>query len=331
MSWGDTVGIVGAGAFGTALANTLASRGRRVWLWSKSEGVVRAIRDERKNEARLPEVALSSELYATPDPEELARRARLLIFAVASTQVRERARELGEVTDGGYLAVHAIGALAAPGDRRVTDVMREEMPVKRLGVLVGPALPADLAHGAYASMVCASAYREVRVEARRLLAVPPALRVYQGEDVAGAELASALAGAYTCALGLADGMKIGPGPRAVLVTRAVAEASRIGEAVGADPRTFSGLAGLGNILVRSAGGTSARSPDYRLGRAIATSGGIGDRELTEGGRAALAGARIAEGRGVHAPVLRALAAVMRGELSPASAAAAAGDSVAAQE
>lgn len=330
MSWGDGIGIAGAGAFGTALANLLAARGRSVCLWSKNADVVRAIREDQKNEARLPGVELAPDLHATTDPAELAARARFLVLAVASTQVRERARELGDVTDGSYIAVHAIGALAAPGDMRITDVMREETPVKRLGVLVGPALSRDLVEGAYASMVCASAYREVGAEARRLLGAPPALRVYQSEDLIGAELASALAGAYTCALGLADGMKIGPGPRAVLVTRALAEASRIGEAVGAHPRTFSGLAGLGNLLVRSAGESKERSGDYRLGRAIASSG-RGSRELTEGGLAAIAGARLAEGHGVHAPVLRALAAVLRGELTPARAAAAAGDSVAVAE
>ncbi len=331
MSRGDTVGIAGAGAFGTALANLLASRGRRVILWSRNADVVRSINEERANEARLPGISLSPDLYATSDPAELASRARFLVLAVASTQVRERARELGDVTDGSHLAVHAIGAFAMPGDVRVTDVMREEMPVKRIGTLVGPALSRDLARGAFASLVCASAYDEVGAEARRLLGAPPALRVYQGSDVVGAELASALAGAYTCALGLADGMNVGPGPRAVLVTRAVAEASRLGEAAGAHPRTFAGLAGLGNLLVRSA--IDAKAPpsrDYHFGRAL-TEGRGGPEELTEGARAALAGARLAERLGVHAPVLRALAAVLTGKLSPERAAAAAGDTVALEE
>jgi glycerol-3-phosphate dehydrogenase (NAD(P)+) len=329
MSVGDTVGIAGAGAFGTALANLLAKRGRRVILWSRDADVVRSINGDHVNEARLPGVVLSADLHATADPEELASRARFLVIAVASTQVRERVRELGDVTDGSHLAVHAIGAFASPGDVRVTDVMREEMPVKRIGTLAGPALSRDLAQGAFASMVCASTYDEVGAEARRLLGAPPVLRVYQGRDVIGAELASALAGAYTCAIGLADGMNVGPGPRAVLVTRAVAEASRLGEAAGAHPRTFFGLAGLGNLLIRSAAGAGAPSRDYQFGRALAEGAGI--PEHTEGARAALAGARLAERRGVHAPVLRALAAVLTGKLSPEKAAAAAGDSVALEE
>src|SRR3990167_5770848 len=137
--------------------------------------------------------------------------------------------------------------------------MARGLPTLKIGALAGPALPGALAIGEFSSMVVASPFDEVVAETRRLLNAPPVLRVYGSKDLSGVELASALSGAYIVALGLADGLGMGAGPRAVLITRAIAEASRLGAALGADPRTFSGLAGLGNILVRAG---SERSADY---------------------------------------------------------------------
>jgi glycerol-3-phosphate dehydrogenase (NAD(P)+) len=142
--------------------------------------------------------------------------------------------------------------------------------------------------------------------------------------------ASALAGAYTVALGMADGLKTPAGPRAVLITRAVAEASRLGAAAGAEPRTFAGLAGLGNILVRSTQG-SDRSKDYQLGRRLADGVVTADASRTEGARAALAAVELANSLRVRMPVLQGIAAVLTGKLEPLAAAQQIGDTVAFEE
>ncbi len=330
----ETVGVVGAGTFGTALADLLARHGRKVVVWSQTRAVVDEINGARTNQERLPGVELSPRLAATSDPEELARRARFIIVAVPSTDVRIRAHALGDFVDGSHILVHAIGALAVPhetptGELLVTDLLREETPVIRVGALAGPTLPRDLVESRYASMVAASAFDEVTAEARRLLAVPRYLRIYRGADPAGVELAAALSGAYTIAVGIADTLEVGPGLRAVLVTRAIAEAARLGAAAGADPKTFYGLAGLGNLLVRAAPDSSSK--DYLLGRALGRGEPIASLRLTEGARAAQAGKRMADRLGVRMPVISALAGVMAGELSPEQAAAAAGDSVAPEE
>ena len=177
--------------------------------------------------------------------------------------MRDRARALGDVVDGRHMLVHAIGALAGPDDARAERGVAEETPARRIGALAGPALPADLVAGRFAAMVCASPFDEVTREARRLLNLPPAIRLYTSRDLPGVELAAALSGAYTVAFGMADALGMGPGPRAVLVTRVVAEAQRLVEALGGEPRTFTGLAGLGNLLVRTSpgpGDTRARLP-----------------------------------------------------------------------
>ncbi|HEY3801818.1 MAG TPA: NAD(P)-binding domain-containing protein [Kofleriaceae bacterium] len=322
----DTVGIVGAGRFGTALGSVLARAGRRVLVWSRDADIVRAIETTRSC-PRLPEAPLPEPLEATTDPRRLASDARLLVMAVSSTNVRERARELGGFLDGSHIVVHAVGALAAPNNDRVSEVMQEGLPTLKIGVIAGPALPADLAHGEYASMVVASAFDEVVAEARRLLNAPPALRVYGSHDLAGVELASALAGAYSVALGLCDGLGMGAGPRAVLITRVVAEATRLAMAGGANVRTFSGLSGLGNLLVRA----TERSADYQLGRRLADGVVTADGQRTEGARAAIAGAELARKLRVRMPVLAGVAAVLDGKAEPRDAAQLVGDSVASEE
>lgn len=333
----DTVGIVGAGTFGTALGSVLARGGRRVILWSRDLAVVEAIQQSRRS-PRLPTAELPAPLEATADPKRLATEARFLVMAVSSRDVRDRARELGDVLDGSHIVVHAIGALPAPANRqgthlvneRVSEVILEGIPTQKVGVLAGPALPADLASSTYSSMVVASRFDEVVAEGRRLLSAPPALRVYTSKDLIGVELASALAGAYTVALGLADGLATPAGPRAVLVTRAVAEASRLGQAAGAEPKTFAGLAGLGNLLVRSQQGGD-KSADYLLGRRLADGIVTADAGRTEGARAALAAVELAASLKVRMPVLQGIAAVLTGKLEPRQAAMQIGDTVALEE
>ncbi|MEO8704622.1 MAG: NAD(P)-binding domain-containing protein [Kofleriaceae bacterium] len=328
----DTVGIVGAGTFGTALASVLARANRRVVLWSRDTAIVESINVKRRC-PRLPAAVLPESVIATADPKQLASEARFLVFAVSSKDVRDRARELGDVLDGSHIVVHAIGALAAPAKgeivgERVSDVMLAGLPTQKVGVIAGPSLPADLVESMYSSMVVASRFDEVVSEARRLLNAPPGLRVYSSKDLVGVELASALSGAYTVALGMADGLGMTYGPRAVLITRAVAEASRLGVAAGAEQRTFSGLAGLGNLLVRASGD---RSADYVLGRRLADGIVTADSARTEGARAALAALDLAKSLRVRMPVLQGLAAVLLGKLEPRDAAQQIGDTVAEEE
>lgn len=323
----DTVGIVGAGAFGTGLAVALARAGRPVVVYTRTAAGAEAIATTRRC-PRLPEVEVPATVRVVGEVGALAAAARYLVLAVASADAPARLAELGGVIDGGHLVVHAIGALAGPGDERVSALVERETPALRTGVLAGPALPRDLGAGRFASMVVASAFDEVLRETRRLLNLPPVLRIYGSHDVTGVELASALAGAYTAALGVADGIAVGAGPRAVAVTRAVAEASRLIETAGGQARTMSGLAGLGNMLVRAGDGDD---PDYQLGRALARGEAVPAARYTEGARATLASLRLAARKGVRLPLLTGLAAVLTGKASIEDAARLAADSVAEEE
>jgi len=322
----DTIGIVGAGQFGTALASVLARAGKNILLWSRDRAVVESIRTRRVC-PRLPSAPLPAPLEATVDPRRLAQEARFLVMAVSSTDVRERAKEFGAFLDGSHIVVHAIGALATPTNERVSEVMSLGLPTLKLGVIAGPALPQDLAEGEFSSMVVASSFNEVVEEARRLLNAPPVLRLYGSKDLAGVELASALAGAYTVALGLCDGLGMGAGPRAVLITRAVAEGSRLVVAAGGQQKTFGGLSGLGNLLVRA----TDRSDDYKLGKRLAEGVMTAEAQRTEGARAALAGAQLAKQLKARLPVLTGVAAVLSGKAEVREVATLIGDTVATEE
>lgn len=314
----DTVGIVGAGSFGVALAAMLARAGREPLLWSQREDVANQINIEHRCES-FPNQELPAAVRAVTDVQEFAESSRFLIVAVSSETVRARLRILGTAVNGRHLAVHAIGAFGPREDMRVSEIISQETPILRSGVIAGPSMPSDLIEGTGTSLVCASEFEEVRQEAKRLLGVDSIMRLYVGYDVIGVELASALSGAYTIAVGLADGLGVGIGTRAILITRAVREMSKLGAALGAREETFSGLAGLGNLLVRSSVQGEHRSPSYCLGQNLVSGEGAGSH--SEGARAARAGLRLASSVGLRVPVLATIVRILDGEIAATTAAA----------
>ncbi len=313
----EKIGIVGAGPFGLALASMLCRAGRETLLWSQRSEVVDRINSTHRS-PHFGDTAIPEGVEVTDDVESFGKRTRFLIIAVSSDTVRQRMEVLGRVVTGAHMAVHAIGAFGKQGDLPVTEIISQETPILRTGVIAGPSMPADLMAGRGTSLVCASEFQEVTRECRRLLGIPPVMRLYVSSDVIGVELASALSGAYTIAIGLADALGVGIGTRAVLMTRAVSEMSRLGASVGAQARTFAGLGGLGNLLVRSSVEGEHLSPSYRLGQSLVNKAEIGSQE--EGARAARAGLRMANSHGLTLPVLTTIVRILDGELSATSAA-----------
>jgi glycerol-3-phosphate dehydrogenase (NAD(P)+) len=307
-----TVGIVGGGAWGRALAASAARAGARVLLRSRRE---------------VPDIAGVERVERVDDEGELAERARLILLAVPSVVVRDVARSLGAHLDGRHFVVHGVRGLV-PGGRRagdeerarteletIADVVRHETPVRRLGALGGPALAAELAAGRPSLMVAGSRYPEVLRELRATFG-SPVLRLYTTEDLLGLEWASALVGCLAIGVGYARGVGLGPGLIAAVITRAIDEAARLAAAAGGDERTLLGLAGTGDLLACIA---QPERPEVLVGEALA-------RGQALEGAVAAAGQRVeavdligrvadwADARGLRAPIFHALAhGVLRGQ------------------
>ncbi len=247
VSTRPAVGVVGGGAWGIALALAASRTGAGVTLYS-----------------RRAEANAKPGVHVTADYAEIAR-ARLVVLAVPTTVVRDVARALGDHLDGAHLVVHGIRGLSVDHFETVSDIVRRETPVRRLGALGGPVQASELHEGRPSAMVCGSHFPEV------LAAVTSAfqhgaLRVYGTPDLRGLEWASALVGCLSIAVGYADQAGAGPGLLAALISRGVEEAARIAAAAGADERTILGLGGYGDLLASI---RLADRPEVVIGRALA--------------------------------------------------------------
>jgi glycerol-3-phosphate dehydrogenase (NAD(P)+) len=295
------VGIVGGGSFGRGLATAAARAGNEVVLWSRSA---------QRGDATPASVRVTSALADIAGTE-------LIFVAVPSPHVRDVARALGAHLDGGHLLVHVSRGLIGDELRSITRVLREETPVVRLGALAGPLVADALAAGTPSGAIVGSLFPEVGAAVRQAIA-GETLRIYTTDDVAGVEVGSALVGMLALATGFAMGIGSGPAALAVLCTRGIAEAQRVGARLGARERTFAGLAGFGDLTSAVAGD---ERPEIRLGRALAQGASLEEAARTagayiEGVSIARRVARFAEQVGVDAPIAAATAAVVDGVLGP---------------
>jgi glycerol-3-phosphate dehydrogenase (NAD(P)+) len=242
-----TVGVVGGGPWGVALALAAARAGSEVILNTRREP------SHKHDRVRV-----------TPVMSDVAK-ARLVIVAAPSTVVREVLRMLGDHLDGSHLLVHGIRGLGSEGLEAVSDIAREETAVRRLGALGGPVQAAELVEGRPSAMVCGSHFPEVLAAVGAAFAHKE-LRIYTTPDLRGLEWAMAMVGCLSVGVGFAEAAGAGPGLLAALISRGVDEAARIAAAAGAEERTMLGLGGYGDLLASIA---LQDRPEVVLGRALA--------------------------------------------------------------
>ncbi len=298
----DTVGIIGGGAWGTALAQAMSRAGRQVCLWAREAEVVDAINARHVNEAFLPGVPLEPAIRATSQLGEVAASDALLMVAPAQ-YVRSVSEQLrSDVRPGQPMVLCAKGIEQATG-RQMGEIIAEVLPGMTRAVLSGPSFAADVARELPTALTIACADEAMgRLLAERLGSRK--LRLYWTNDLVGVELGGALKNVLAIAAGIVDGQGLGASAHAALVTRGFAELRRFGEALGARPETLTGLSGLGDLILTCG---SRQSRNMSLGRALGQGRTVaqaleGTTAVTEGVYTAIAVRRIAAEKGIDMPI-----------------------------
>ncbi len=243
------VGVVGTTSWGTTLAIAAARAGAETALWARTPSEAQAIRGDGQNRRFLPGVELPPGVRVTASPSDALGQAEMVIVAVPSKSMRNNARMIRSAVSGSPVVVSAAKGLESDTGKRMSEVLGEELPGlrRRLCALSGPNLAPEIAAGKPSSTVAASASREAADRVQALL-TSPRFRVYTNSDIVGVELGGALKNIVALGAGVCDGLDIGDNAKAAFMTRGIAEISRLGVAAGADPMTFAGLAGIGDLM-----------------------------------------------------------------------------------
>lgn len=316
-----TIGILGAGSWGTALARLLANAGHDVTVWSHSAERAHAL-SERRAHPDLPGVALPESIEFTDDIELACARRDVLVFAVSSTHIRSVARRAAAYIPAGQLVVSVAKGIETATLLTMSEVIAEELAVKkpRLAVLSGPSHAEEVARDLPTGIVAASAETEAAEYVQRVFATP-VMRVYTNRDIRGVELCGALKNIIALAAGVSRGLGYGDNAKAALITRGLSELARLGSRLGCRAETFNGLAGVGDLIVTC---TSEHSRNNRCGYWIGR-GDTAERAVerigmvVEGINALPAAMALAEQHGVEIPIISAVNNIVQGTVSPSDA------------
>ncbi|SEM13631.1 NAD(P)H-dependent glycerol-3-phosphate dehydrogenase [Xaviernesmea oryzae] len=311
------VAVIGAGAFGTALATVALQAGglasRRVLLLARRESLVEDFKATGRNDEALPGISLPEGLVMTADPADIEHAGTVLLAVPSQAQSEVARAVLPSIGRSADVVVCAKG-LERESGRLLTDVVGETLGRQDIAVLSGPGFAADIARGLPTAMTLAAADMD---QAHRIAIrlSGPSFRLYAAEDRIGVQLGGALKNVLAIACGLIEGAGLGESARAAMISRGLAEMSRLVTARGGTADTVRGLSGLGDLVLT---GTSHQSRNLRYGIALGRGGAARNTasgELVEGALAAAIAARDAEARGIDMPITKAIAAVIDGRVS----------------
>jgi glycerol-3-phosphate dehydrogenase (NAD(P)+) len=249
--------VIGAGAFGTALAIYSRRIGHDVKVWCFEKDLPRAVKESSENEVFLPGFKIDPKIEFSTDPEYTVQGAELIIIVCPSAYVRSTSGLIKNIISKDALILSAAKGIEHGTLALMSQVLEESLPQhrERLTYISGPSFARDVAAGLPTDLACASA--DI-INARRVQSIihSPTLRIYTNDDIVGTELGGALKNVIAVASGVADGMNMGASARASLMTRGLAEMSRLGVAMGANPISFLGLAGVGDLILTCTGDLS---------------------------------------------------------------------------
>lgn len=303
--------VVGAGAWGTALATLLADNGHSTIVWAYESDVAEVINEAHENPRFLPGVRLHPELRATSDKQTAVSGAGLVVFATPSHVLRDVSSAART-----WVTPEATLVVATKGIERerlalMTTVIAEEFAGHPVVGLSGPSFAQEVAARQPTAIVAASVDGAAARRAQEVLS-SPSFRVYTHDDVTGAELAGALKNVMAVATGISDGLELGFNARAALITRGLAEMMRLGARLGARPPTFAGLAGVGDLVLTCTGALSRnRTVGLEIGRGATLSEVLAGRETVAEGVITTESAKaLAEREGVEMPIVNAVHRVL---------------------
>jgi glycerol-3-phosphate dehydrogenase (NAD(P)+) len=314
-----TVAVVGAGSWGTALAAHLRRRGERVRLWAREPEVVVGIRDTGRNPFFLSDVDLPDGLEVGSDINAVVNGAALVVVAVPSEFVAATLKSIARIPEGAPV-VSATKGFDPERHRRMTEVIGERFPEAGVAALSGPTFAREVARGRPTAAVIASRDGVLATRLQDAIGTRE-FRLYTNADVVGVEAGGALKNVMAIATGIADGLELGENARAALITRGLAEITRLAVALGAQPATLAGLAGLGDLVLTC---TGSLSRNRGLGIALAKGSALerveGEtRMIAEGARTVRSALALARRHDVDLPICEEVAAVLfKGKLPAAA-------------
>ncbi len=266
----EKVAVLGAGSWGSILANVLDENGSSVKIWSYKPEQVAELNEKHTNEQYIQNFKYSESLVATNDLSEAVLDADTILFVIPAQATRGVAKRVGEIlknTDKKYNIVHASKGIEENTYKRISEILSEELPVKNvksISVISGPSQAEDVAKKDI-TLVTVASHNLKDAEYIQSLFMNNYFRVYTNDDVIGAEIGAALKNIIALGTGALYGLGYGDNSKAALMTRGLAEISRLGTSFGANPMTFIGLSGVGDIIVT---GTSSNSRNWRAGKQI---------------------------------------------------------------
>lgn len=258
------VAVLGGGSFGTVIANMVAEKGVEVRLWMRNAEAAAAINATKENSRYVPGYKLSDNVYATNDLAEALDGVEIIFVSIPSSAVRGVMRQIAPMVKPHQMLISTTKGIEAGTFSLMSEILAAEVPQARIGVLSGPNLAKEVARRELTGTVIASEDEELRDRLQALLH-SPYFRVYASTDTYGVELGGTLKNIYAIAAGLSAAFGMGENTRSMLLTRSLAEMSRFAVSMGANPMTFLGLAGVGDLIVTC---NSPLSRNYRVGYAL---------------------------------------------------------------
>lgn len=312
MSAGDksAIGVLGAGAWGTALAQMLASDGRDVLIWALEDELVDEINGQHSNSLYLPSATLNPKIRATQSLEDFASFSTIL----AVTPAQHLGSVLAGLASGPRDLVLCSKGIEAGSGRLMNDVAKAVLPDSDIAVLSGPTFAHEVADGLPTAVTLACSGGETQWDRLSPMIARPGFRPYYSSDVTGAEIGGSIKNVLAIACGVVDGLQLGQNARAALIARGYAEMLRFGEKMGARAETLAGLCGLGDLVLTC---SSTSSRNFSLGKALGEGADAADlmadrRTVAEGAHTAPVLEQLAQDKGIAMPIVTAVTTILQG-------------------